>query len=1415
MGDAVDHRAFISECEHKTRRIVRETNKRITANNRIVSAKDRVEKLKNAGGKTRVGNLTRSHEASLEDYISTSSTKKSTSLASKSQSSSDEIWKKRDKIVHDAYETIKSLDKTKFSSNGDDRINSLRTKAGKTQRASLDSSPFANAKQARQLVSSKQKAGKNNHVSSNPYSSGSSSKRRNNTPTEGWKKDSDGNSKPDSYGLWKKYRCDDRVMEAKAKQAERLYEEFERLQNIDDDGSDHVESNSKGNISESNSSDSESEDEPPSHAIHDLVEKHIAEENLRSQRRTEKMLMKSTFKPDVSEMWKLLALDGNGNAPSDGVVGSAEVDDRAADYSSKCQIPSVSRHAATKKFISVDKPKHYKTVSENNISQKYVLTQDKSNPGWVCPYKQPNTEIKLIVNEPLLTPLIERYTPLTMTITVIQPAPSEYDSLSECIFWKYEIYDPRDGELLQCILPDSEFIRFNELLRPALSENPNSEVIEKIVHHQDVEITGLLKYTVAVLVSVSGMNVACSVYLSKECRGDDLEILKLKETDPIISFRACEVLQILEQEENYSILDAGFWLTNEKSGSIWSSLIDIICNNESIAGEKRPTDPIAKSMVLSSEQLYKAQLSLKAHDAFVAISSKLKKITKREDSRSIFPQDTNLSLHEQLVENQSAPLSMRISGFSPYLTTICPGQTAIGERGAWRFFEPIEEEKAQSSFSVWPTAAELQYPPELDITQASSRFFYDEAGPQKGRSITVLSSMAFESPIFSPPSYAVWKGYLLPPVAEHETLDGTIPHIRIPCTSLIENPLKSRFDTLLPPPIIVLDPGATVEDWKDAMTDENGKFYHRREDPTFDSDGFRVKTYAHRLDYDNTIPSRAFGISEKAAVPNKPSTVPMITHKQHECCNDRLSRPRTAADYRYIAESDGEGTSNEPYLFTTHMSAYNSIHVSRKSVSSHREQKKLLLAMKEVENKRKMIAFKLKAAEERAEARLIDRIAQLELAVMNRSPFQLSQTNLHKSSRNGSKSNLQDEEVCIEDNFAGNNTDAVINDSPRKVDHESQNNEKTGENGDSGLDSLANALLENSAFVKAIARKLSIPEDQIAQIDRNLTHDTPLSKRFNELMSPEDSFASRQSDQDQEVEMTKTNHLSIMPNLKLNCMKYRDSDQKICFRGDGWKRLPRSETVIGEFSLATRKVQTAWKGPKARNLDEHRKFIVVNSSDSIKHTVDSEQFMTKRNTIFIPDLTTERFRLMQMKRRQKKTEQSILSMSQQQNLDEILQIPVLSTPPKHKPKRLTAEEGEKKDKERMGEDNDDYTVQRDAKPIDFVAKALLAVKNHNIGDLEQALDVEGVPVETCDQHGNTLFILSCQQGSKKLAKFLLRRGADINARNNGGNTSLHYLYEYDHVALAEYLLRKGADDSILNSEGLTPYEGAHREHLDL
>ncbi|RLN97910.1 hypothetical protein BBJ28_00012474 [Nothophytophthora sp. Chile5] len=109
--------------------------------------------------------------------------------------------------------------------------------------------------------------------------------------------------------------------------------------------------------------------------------------------------------------------------------------------------------------------------------------------------------------------------------------------------------------------------------------------------------------------------------------------------------------------------------------------------------------------------------------------------------------------------------------------------------------------------------------------------------------------------------------------------------------------------------------------------------------------------------------------------------------------------------------------------------------------------------------------------------------------------------------------------------------------------------------------------------------------------------------------------------------------------------------------------------------------------------------------------------------------------------------------------------------------------------------------------------ALLCARNNNLEGLELALD-GGVDVNARDNHGNTLFILVCQQGNKRLAKFLLRRHADMNLQNLNGNTALHYLYEYKHAALAEYLKAKGAQDATPNSAGLTCYEGLSPDRAD-
>ncbi len=117
------------------------------------------------------------------------------------------------------------------------------------------------------------------------------------------------------------------------------------------------------------------------------------------------------------------------------------------------------------------------------------------------------------------------------------------------------------------------------------------------------------------------------------------------------------------------------------------------------------------------------------------------------------------------------------------------------------------------------------------------------------------------------------------------------------------------------------------------------------------------------------------------------------------------------------------------------------------------------------------------------------------------------------------------------------------------------------------------------------------------------------------------------------------------------------------------------------------------------------------------------------------------------------------------------------------------------------------------KMIEMVQDTFLAIKNSNFEKVVELLDL-GVKVSETDENGNTMLLAAAQQGNKRLVKFSLRRGADINAQNLKGNTALHFCFQYGFQELAEYLISKGADDSLLNADNLTCYEGLHAASVD-
>jgi len=117
-----------------------------------------------------------------------------------------------------------------------------------------------------------------------------------------------------------------------------------------------------------------------------------------------------------------------------------------------------------------------------------------------------------------------------------------------------------------------------------------------------------------------------------------------------------------------------------------------------------------------------------------------------------------------------------------------------------------------------------------------------------------------------------------------------------------------------------------------------------------------------------------------------------------------------------------------------------------------------------------------------------------------------------------------------------------------------------------------------------------------------------------------------------------------------------------------------------------------------------------------------------------------------------------------------------------------------------------------------VKQAVLMIKS---GDLERldALITDDCPEvdwkNAVDAHGSSLLMVACQNGSKRIAKFLLRKHMPLNHQNHAGNTALHYAYEYGHGKdLGEYLIEKGADSTLVNAQGLTCYEGLTQKTVD-
>ncbi len=224
----------------------------------------------------------------------------------------------------------------------------------------------------------------------------------------------------------------------------------------------------------------------------------------------------------------------------------------------------------------------------------------------------------------------------------------------------------------------------------------------------------------------------------------------------------------------------------------------------------------------------------------------------------------------------------------------------------------------------------------------------------------------------------------------------------------------------------------------------------------------------------------------------------------------------------------------------------------------------------------------------------------------------------------------------------------------------------------------------------------------------------------------------------------------------------------------GWRRLPRPAIKPGFLSNS---LLTHTRGPdkhSSNTLNTPVFMMPISPVDACKYV--PEEFTAVIESIFVPDAKKDMERSIATVERNIRREEEL---SRNLPTDDLLLFG-------------EAKEFTSVDAYLARQLKEDQAAVADPKE-EAREKAILAAKSSNIAQMEDAL-AEDIPINTADEFGNSLLILAAQQGSRRMVKFLLRRGANINLQSLAGNTPLHYCYAYSQHKLGDYLKEKVRDN---------------------
>lgn len=93
--------------------------------------------------------------------------------------------------------------------------------------------------------------------------------------------------------------------------------------------------------------------------------------------------------------------------------------------------------------------------------------------------------------------------------------------------------------------------------------------------------------------------------------------------------------------------------------------------------------------------------------------------------------------------------------------------------------------------------------------------------------------------------------------------------------------------------------------------------------------------------------------------------------------------------------------------------------------------------------------------------------------------------------------------------------------------------------------------------------------------------------------------------------------------------------------------------------------------------------------------------------------------------------------------------------------------------------------------------------------IAELLLAKGASINARDKRGRTPLYFVANEGMKGIVELLLVKGADVNAKDNAGETPLHYAATSKKKDVVELLLIKGADVNAKDKEGFTPLDKAY------